>query len=99
MKTIKDFGKGLMEAFKNAEPKPQEYLDVLAIMFLLMKELRTKPRNEVEALMDEEIQTIRQAEIVPFTVTVAEGLPALGIVAAVLGVVKAMGAIDQPPES
>ena len=29
---------------------------------------------------------------------VADGLPALGIVAAVLGVVKTMGAIDQPPE-
>ena len=28
----------------------------------------------------------------------AEGLPALGIVAAVLGVVKAMGALDQEPE-
>lgn len=28
----------------------------------------------------------------------ADGLPALGIVAAVLGVIKTMGAIDQPPE-
>jgi chemotaxis protein MotA len=30
--------------------------------------------------------------------TVADGLPALGIVAAVLGVIKTMGNIDQPPE-
>ena len=30
--------------------------------------------------------------------TVADGLPALGIVAAVLGVVHAMGALDQSPE-
>lgn len=30
--------------------------------------------------------------------TVADGLPALGIVAAVLGVIKTMAAIDQPPE-
>jgi chemotaxis protein MotA len=30
--------------------------------------------------------------------TVADALPALGIVAAVLGVIKTMGAIDQPPE-
>ena len=30
--------------------------------------------------------------------TVADGLPALGIVAAVLGVIKTMGSIDQPPE-
>lgn len=29
---------------------------------------------------------------------VADGLPALGIVAAVLGVIKTMGSIDQPPE-
>ena len=29
---------------------------------------------------------------------IADGLPALGIVAAVLGVIKTMGAIDQPPE-
>lgn len=30
--------------------------------------------------------------------TVSDGLPALGIVAAVLGVIKTMGSIDQPPE-
>ncbi|TFL18439.1 flagellar motor stator protein MotA [Jannaschia formosa] len=30
--------------------------------------------------------------------TVADSLPALGIVAAVLGVIKTMGSIDQPPE-
>lgn len=30
--------------------------------------------------------------------TMADGLPALGIVAAVLGIVKTMGAINEPPE-
>ena len=30
--------------------------------------------------------------------TMADGLPALGIVAAVLGVIKTMGAISEPPE-
>ena len=30
--------------------------------------------------------------------TIADGLPALGIVAAVLGIIKTMGSIDQPPE-
>ena len=30
--------------------------------------------------------------------TMADGLPALGIVAAVLGVIKTMGAITEPPE-
>ncbi len=56
--------------------------------------------HEIEALMDEEIQTISRDKLkVYFALTaVAEGLPALGIVAAVLGVIKAMGALDQPPE-
>lgn len=30
--------------------------------------------------------------------SIADGLPALGIVAAVLGIIKTMGSIDQPPE-
>lgn len=56
--------------------------------------------HEIEALMDEEIQTISRDKLkVYFALTaVAEALPALGIVAAVLGVIKAMGALDQPPE-
>ena len=56
--------------------------------------------HEIEALMDEEIQTIQRDKLkVYFALTaVAEALPALGIVAAVLGVIKAMGALDQPPE-
>lgn len=50
--------------------------------------------------MDEEIETMRRDELKSYhaLVTVAEGLPALGIVAAVLGVIKAMGALDQEPE-
>jgi len=56
--------------------------------------------HEIEALMDEEIQTISRDKLkVYFALTaIAEALPALGIVAAVLGVIKAMGALDQPPE-
>ncbi|MBS0242878.1 MAG: flagellar motor stator protein MotA, partial [Proteobacteria bacterium] len=56
--------------------------------------------HEIEALMDEEIETLRGDRLKSYgaLVTVAEGLPALGIVAAVLGVVKAMGALDQEPE-
>ena len=50
--------------------------------------------------MDEEIQTIRNDKLKSYhaLVAVGDGLPALGIVAAVLGVVKAMGALDQSPE-
>ena len=56
--------------------------------------------HEIEALMDEEIQTIRADKLKSYhaMVAVGDGLPALGIVAAVLGVVKAMGALDQSPE-
>ncbi|MFU0505489.1 flagellar motor stator protein MotA [Pseudaminobacter sp. NGMCC 1.201702] len=56
--------------------------------------------HEIEALMDEEIQTIRADKMKPYhsLTAMADGLPALGIVAAVLGVVKAMGALDQSPE-
>lgn len=56
--------------------------------------------HEIEALMDEEIQVIRSDKLKSYHALVAmsDGLPALGIVAAVLGVVKAMGALDQSPE-
>ncbi|MEM6499694.1 MAG: MotA/TolQ/ExbB proton channel family protein, partial [Pseudomonadota bacterium] len=56
--------------------------------------------HEVEALMDEEIQTITADKLKAYQAlsTVGDALPALGIIAAVLGVIKAMGAIDQSPE-
>lgn len=55
--------------------------------------------HEIETLMDEEIETYRHELEVPATAlrAVADALPAFGIVAAVLGVVKALAAIDQPP--
>jgi chemotaxis protein MotA len=56
--------------------------------------------HEIEALMDEELQTINYDRFKPVHAlnAVADGLPALGIVAAVLGVIHAMGALDQSPE-
>lgn len=146
MKTVKDTGRAIMEAFRHSVPKEQEYLETLGVLHSIMRELRTKSRNEVEAhidnpeessifkafptvlsnqdlthficdycriiiignarpheieaLMDEEIQTIRADKLKPYhaMVTMGDALPALGIVAAVLGVVKAMGALDQSPE-
>jgi len=55
--------------------------------------------HEIDALLDEEITSHIQDSMKPYYALgmLAEGLPALGIVAAVLGVVKAMGAIDQSP--
>lgn len=56
--------------------------------------------HEIEALMDEEIATIKHDKLKcqHGLQNMADGLPAIGIVAAVLGVIKAMGAIDQSPE-
>lgn len=55
---------------------------------------------EIEALMDEEIETISHHENHPghAVQTMADGIPALGIVAAVLGVIKTMSSINEPPE-
>ena len=56
--------------------------------------------HEIDSLMDEEIETITHHEEHPGHAmqVMADGLPALGIVAAVLGVIKTMASIDQPPE-
>jgi chemotaxis protein MotA len=146
MKVVKDTGKAMMEAFKQAVPKERDYLEVLGVLHSLMRELKSKSRSEVEAhidnpeesaifqafptvlknhdlthficdycriiiignarpheieaLMDEEIQTIRADKLKAYhaLTVVSDGFPAIGIVAAVLGVVKAMGALDQSPE-
>jgi chemotaxis protein MotA len=146
MTTIKDTGKALLEGIKGSTPKGRDYLDVLGLLYTLMRELRGNARNEVEghidnpkeselfkkypkvladkdmttficdycrlimignartheieALMDEEIETIKRDKLKPYQAlqAVADGLPALGIVAAVLGVIHAMGALDQSPE-
>jgi chemotaxis protein MotA len=145
MSTISDTGKGISQALANSVPKRKDYLSLLGLLFALMRDLRTRPRNEVEAhiddpensdlfkhfptvlkdkslthfvcdyvrliiignarsheieaLMEQEITTIRKSKTKPSSAltTVAEALPALGICAAVLGIVKAMGALDQSP--
>jgi chemotaxis protein MotA len=55
--------------------------------------------HEIESLMDSEIETHHQEEHAPAGAIqkVGDGLPAFGIVAAVLGVVKTMASVDQPP--
>jgi chemotaxis protein MotA len=56
--------------------------------------------HEIEALMDEEIETLNYDRLKPVhsLTQIADALPALGIIAAVLGVIHAMGALDQSPE-
>jgi chemotaxis protein MotA len=145
-KVVADTGRAIVEALTGAVPKQRQYLDLLGILYALMREMRNKSRTEVEghidspatsslfksyptvisstlltqficdyfrlmlvgnartheieALMDEEIHTIAHAKLKPYTslMVIAEALPALGIIAAVLGVIKAMGAIDQSPK-
>ena len=145
-KIVLDTGAATIQAFTGAVPKQRHYLDLLGLLHALMREVRNKGRNEVEAhiddpssseifrnfptvltnnalthficdyfrliimgsarpheiesLMDEEIDTLVRSKLKPYSslMTVAEGLPALGIVAAVLGVIKAMGALDQSPK-
>ena len=55
--------------------------------------------HEIESIMDSEIETHHQEEhaAVAAIQRVAGGLPAFGIVAAVLGVVNTMGSVGQPP--
>jgi chemotaxis protein MotA len=146
MKVLKDTGKALGEAFTHKVPKERNYLDTLGVLYSLMRDLRTKSRNEIEshidnpdessifqsaptvlknkeltaficdyvrliiignarsheieALMDEEINTITHDKMKPYhaLTTMSDAFPAIGIVAAVLGVIKAMGAISESPE-
>jgi chemotaxis protein MotA len=55
--------------------------------------------HEIEALMDSEIDTHHHEAHAPVAALqrMAGGLPAFGIVAAVLGVVNTMGSVGQPP--
>jgi chemotaxis protein MotA len=55
--------------------------------------------HEIESLMDSEIETHHQEGHAPWprSARLAGGLPAFGIVAAVLGVVNTMGSVGQPP--
>ena len=144
-KVVKDTGVAIMDAVLSRVPKQDDYLALLGLLFALTRELRAKPRNEVEphlenpgeseifkafplvtrdkeltlficdyvrlilignarsyeieSLMEEEMVTHRRDKLKVYGALsgVADGLPALGIVAAVLGIVKAMGALDQSP--
>lgn len=55
--------------------------------------------HEIEALMDNEIETHHQEQHAPIAALnrLAGALPAFGIVAAVLGVINTMGSVGQPP--
>lgn len=68
--------------------------------YLRLISLGAEKPHEIEALMEQEIETQQQARnhTSHAMQTMADGMPALGIVAAVLGVIKTMGSISEPPE-
>jgi chemotaxis protein MotA len=126
--------------------KPGDYRDLLCLLFLLTKTMKSKglialeahiekpedssifrryPRitkdhfaldficdtlrmmtmsledpHQVETAMEKQLEKHHHEALVGANAltTMSDGLPALGIVAAVLGVIKTMGAISEPPE-
>lgn len=139
--TLRDIGK----VFKGAKWKPDDYRDLLCLLFELVRLARQNPvaleehienpeeseifgryssiqadhesielicdtlrsitlnyddPMQVEEVLDKRMDATLHHALHPSHAmqTVADGLPALGIVAAVLGVIKTMAAIDQPPE-
>ncbi|MCH7860928.1 flagellar motor stator protein MotA [Sphingomonas sp. NPDC092331] len=68
--------------------------------YLRMMTVNFEDPHQIEAAMDADIEKHHHEEAGPQHALqiMADGLPALGIVAAVLGVIKTMGSIDQPTE-
>lgn len=140
-RTLKDISR----VFKGPRWKPEDYKDLLCLLFELIRQARQNavaleehikspgdsaiftryPRiladkeavelicdtmrsasmnyddpHQVEEVLEKRIEaSFHHAQHPSHALqTVADGLPALGIVAAVLGVIKTMGSIDQPPE-
>lgn len=139
--TLADVGK----VFAGPRWTPQDYRDLLCLLFQLLRIHRTKPMeldthiedpsaspiftacpriladgeavsmicdtmrsmalnyndpHQVEAIIERRIEVHHAEAAQPARAlqVMADGLPALGIVAAVLGVIKTMASIDQPPE-
>src|SRR5215813_2214307 len=67
---------------------------------LRMMTMSLEDPHQVETAMEKQLEKHHHEALVPAHAlqTMADGLPALGIVAAVLGVIKTMGSITEPPE-
>ncbi|MDQ0465044.1 chemotaxis protein MotA [Caulobacter ginsengisoli] len=144
--TIKGVGGGFGKAFAGPKWKTGDYRDLLSLLFLLTKTMKSKgvialeshiekpqestifsryPRilkdhfavdficdtlrmmtmnledpHQVEDAMEKQLEKHHHEGLAPGMAlqSLADALPALGIVAAVLGVIKTMGAITEPPE-
>ena len=67
--------------------------------YLRMVGMNADDPHQIEDTMARELKKIKEEELHPSHAmqSLADALPALGIVAAVLGVIKTMASIDQPP--
>jgi chemotaxis protein MotA len=143
---MKKIGGSLGQVISGPRWKPGDYRDLLCLLFLLTKTMKSKglialeahiekpddssifkryPKitkdhfaldficdtlrmmtmsledpHQVEANMEKQLEKHHHEALVGANAlaAMADGLPALGIVAAVLGVIKTMGAISEPPE-
>jgi len=142
---VKATGAGFGKIFRGPRWRPADYRDLLALLFLLTRTMKSKgvvalerhieqprqsalfarfPRllddafaidficdtlrmltmnledpHQVEDAMERQLERKRLEALAPADAlqTTADSLPALGIVAAVLGVINTMGSITQPP--
>ncbi len=69
-----------------------DYLRMMTVQFEDPHQMTEAMENDIERHHHEELEPQHALQVM------ADGLPALGIVAAVLGVIKTMGSIDQPVE-
>ncbi len=146
MYSLKKIMGSLGQVISGPKWKPSDYRDLLCLLFLLTKTMKSKgmisleahiekpeesgifkryPRimkdhfaldficdtlrmmtmsledpHQVETAMEKQLEKHHHEALVGANAltTMSDGLPALGIVAAVLGVIKTMGAISEPPE-
>ena len=146
MGVIKATAGGFGKIFKGPKWKASDYTDLLSLLFVLTKMMKTKgvvaveshiekpaesaifskyPKvmkdhfatdficdtlrmmtmnlenpHQVEDCMERQLEKHHHEGLAPAGAlqSLADALPALGIVAAVLGIIKTMGAITQPPE-
>ena len=144
--TIKATGGGFGKVFGGPKWKASDYRDLLSLLFLLTKTMKSKgvialeshienshdstifsrfPKimkdhfaidficdtlrmmtmnledpHQVEDAMEKQLEKHHHEALAPAhaLTNLSDGLPALGIVAAVLGVIKTMGSITEPPE-
>jgi chemotaxis protein MotA len=142
---LKHVGAGFGKILKGAKYRRQDYMDLLSLLYWLVRLAQTKgpmalephiekpedsaafqkfPRiaadhhvvhlicdylrmvgmnaddpHQIEDVMARELKKIKEEELHPSHAmqSMADALPALGIVAAVMGVIKTMGSISEPP--